>query len=171
MLTLRRSRKAFTLIEILVVVFIIGVLIAVLAPNLFGSKAKSEDRAAQQTLRTAVTAVRSYASESDSFKALATATNVTKLQYVEPNIDWKAGAATQTATNSRPVGYLASADGKVLTMTALGGDDLCWVVNVHLDNQPDSYGSVAATGTDLTTCTATAALVTSATARQFPDRP
>ena len=53
----RESEEGFTLIELMVVVLIIAILIAIAIPTFLGARQRANDRAAQSSLRNALTAV------------------------------------------------------------------------------------------------------------------
>ena len=55
------NRKAFTLVEIMIVVAIIALLAAIAIPNLLRARLSANDALAQSTLRTISTAIETYA--------------------------------------------------------------------------------------------------------------
>lgn len=165
------TKRAFTLVELLVVILIIAILIAVAVPAFLGQRTKAQDRGAQSTLRSAITAARSYGSTSDSFKVTAPATIDTALTAVEKNIKFQTTAPDE-AVNDNAVGVSVSADrSKVLTMVTYGGNEMCWGVQLHLDAEADKYFNFPMASNGTCTVPAAGGLPTGVTGEnKFPAR-
>lgn len=63
------KKNAFTLIELLVVISVLGVLVAVLLPNLVGVRARARDSARKNDLRQLKAALRMYYNDFQSYPA------------------------------------------------------------------------------------------------------
>jgi len=93
---LERDEDGFTLIELMVVVLIIAILLAIAIPTFLGARNRANDRAAQSSLRNAVTAAKTMFSDGESFAgADETATGLTT---VEPSLTYEAAAAASGST-------------------------------------------------------------------------
>ncbi len=61
------KKNAFTLLELLVVIAVIGVLVAVILPNLVGVRARARDSALKNNLRQLKTALRMYYNDHQAY--------------------------------------------------------------------------------------------------------
>ncbi len=64
-----KKKNAFTLIELLVVISVLGVLVAVLLPNLIGVRARARDSAKKNDLRQLKVALRMYYNDFQAYPA------------------------------------------------------------------------------------------------------
>jgi type IV pilus assembly protein PilA len=78
------DESGFTLIELMVVVLIIAILIAIAIPTFLGAQNKAKDRAAQSSLRNALTSAKTLYTDSSDYNTATPAA----LQGVEPSLSF-----------------------------------------------------------------------------------
>jgi prepilin-type N-terminal cleavage/methylation domain-containing protein len=118
----KRSRRAFSLVEILFAVIIIGVLTAVAVPSLFNNKGKADDSNAKQTLRAAYTLISTSLDDSGALQGNPSGVpNGGELRdflkKVDKNLTF--AAAPSLTGNVRTIGL--DTDGTVVKIVAVGG--------------------------------------------------
>jgi type IV pilus assembly protein PilA len=99
----RDDEEGFTLIELMVVVLIIAILIAIAIPTFLGARQRANDRAAQSSLRNALTAAKtSFTDTGDYGGAIAGVVGppATGLKAIEPSLTFVVGASTDFKTVS-----------------------------------------------------------------------
>jgi type IV pilus assembly protein PilA len=130
MLQKLRSRaedeKGFTLIELLVVILIIGILAAIAIPAFLNQRSKAYDSAAKSNVRTAQTAMETYATDNNGAypTSVGTSSTTDPLVKIEPSLNNKpyvtggaaTGGYTLTATANGP-----GSTGDVFTLTNNNG--------------------------------------------------
>jgi type IV pilus assembly protein PilA len=87
--------EGFTLIELMVVVLIIAILIAIAIPTFLGARQRAQNRAAQSSLRNALTAAKTMYTDNSSYAA-ADNNTTTGLSTVEPSLTYEAAATDST---------------------------------------------------------------------------
>jgi type IV pilus assembly protein PilA len=97
----RDSEEGFTLIELMVVVLIIAILIAIAIPQFLGARSRAQDRAAQSSLRNALTAAKTAYTDQSNY-ATANESLTTGLPIIEPSLTYVA-AGTASADQTAPV--------------------------------------------------------------------
>ena len=73
----RKGERAFTLIEMMIVVAIIAILVAILVPNFMRARAQAQTAACEGNLKEIATALEEYETDHEAYPDVTTATNVT----------------------------------------------------------------------------------------------
>jgi type IV pilus assembly protein PilA len=125
---LRNREEGFTLIELMVVVLIIAILIAIAIPTFLGARKRAQDRAAQSSLRNAVTAAKAIFTDNEDYADA----DESALQEGEPALDFIAAATdsqdqTEVSTATFEVVSSTGKDNRFLA-AAMSATGTCWYV-------------------------------------------
>jgi type IV pilus assembly protein PilA len=114
---LRGEDSGFTLVELLVVMLILGILAAIAIPSFFNQRDKGNDAQAKADVRTAQTAIETYATDNDGAYTGAT---IGSLRTIEPTLNDVADAdfSLTAGADSYEVGVRSSA-GQTFTIERL----------------------------------------------------
>ena len=126
---LRREDEGFTLIELMVVVLIIAILIAIAIPTFLGARGRAQDRAAQSSLRNALTNAKAIYTDNETYVDAS----VTKMSAAEPSLTFRAaGVASATPPNDISIGngtpVAPTTAAQVFVGAALSSNNKCWFI-------------------------------------------
>ena len=128
------DESGFTLVELLVVMLILGILAAIAVPSFFNQRDKARDADAKSLVRTAETAMETYATDNGGSYAAATPALLIGVESTLNNADGGDG----------------SANGDALTVTSTA---TTYAVTVASPNTPNTFSiNRAANGTTTLTC-------------------
>src|SRR5215210_3971461 len=108
-----QSESGFTLVELLVVMLILGLLAAIAIPAFFNQRTKAQDAEAKSTVKTAQTAMETYATDNNGSYSAA---DRGKLKTIEPTL-----SSASTGSNALTTLTVAS-NAYTLTVTSASGN-------------------------------------------------
>ena len=139
----RRDEDGFTLIELMVVVLIIGILIAIAIPTFLGARQRAQDRAAQSSLRNALTNAKAIYTDHEDYSN-ATAASLASAEPSLTFLEATAGSSTGPTNISVSEGAVGST---TWAAAALSKSGKCF----YLKDSTNGPGTQFGTG-DGTTC-------------------
>lgn len=153
----RKDREdGFTLIELMVVVLIIAILIAIAIPTFLGARERAQNRAAQSSLRNALTAAKTLYTDTNSYSAALSVAGGGSIDSAETSLDFVAAGVDSTGPKevSVAISDVVVGDQQVWAAAALSRSGECyWIMDTMTGaGSGTTYGSdptgAACSGTD-----------------------
>ena len=142
------QEEGFTLIELMVVVLIIAILIAIAIPTFLGARARAQDRAAQSSLRNALTAAKTLYTDQNDYSTALPGSSTTGLQSVEPSLTYV--AAGTASTEPKTVSVSVTGTGSITwSAAAMSKSGTCYTIQDTSTGPGTVYNSTA-TGANCT---------------------
>lgn len=121
-----RGQRGFTLIEIMVVVIILGILAAIVAPNVIGRVGDAQIAAAKQDLRGIENALKFYRLDNFSYPTTEQGLQALVTRPNDPNVkNWKSGGYLERLPKDpwgNPYQYLSPGNNGEFDIYTLGRD-------------------------------------------------
>jgi type IV pilus assembly protein PilA len=159
-----REEQGYTLVELMVAVFVIGVLIAIALPVFLGARERVQNRAAQSDLRNAIATAKVVYADTEDYSAIT----IAEMSAVEPSLTFVAAGTASSAANDYAVSFRVFNYGEV-NVARLSESGTCYYMRT-IDAQgpaptdvPGSY-----TGSGSVTCSGDTIAGYSTTSTNFP---
>jgi type IV pilus assembly protein PilA len=127
----------FTLIELMVVVLIIAILIAIAIPTFLGARQRAQDKAAQSSLRNALTASKTIYTDSEDY---ADATDAV-LADVEPSLTFPGTGTAGASTDPKEVSVSLAGAPEVIVMAARSSSSKCFYIRDNTNGPGTEFAS------------------------------
>ena len=119
-----KDEDGFTLIELMVVVLIIAILLAIAIPTFLGARERANDRAAQSSLRNALTAAKTIYTDSQDYSKATPAS----VFAVEPSLTYSGAASASSDFKMVSVQQGASAPSATWAAAAKSKSGKCFYI-------------------------------------------